>query len=240
MEEAPKGAYEVLWYDLKGGDCMVFEYLASVQSAVRRFNYRMQTIADRLGKDTKLLEDYKAKLDVMFPNNYRLKDGVPQLLKPGEIYKNEDMSEALQNLDTSVPTWPKIRDEYTEHFKVWRNERPEEEKVHEEYLIKVKEEGVATEEELVEYEDMKKNEEKEFSEFISYINQLPDALVWMYAHEDSFSKGALEIMKEKGHRRTYEEIKEAVDKTNFSAEVEKMVSVGNDKTQPSNLFDGLF
>lgn len=240
MEEAPEGAYEVLWDDMKGGDKMAFEYLASVQSAVRRFNYRMQTIADKLGKDTQLLDDYKAKLDVMFPNNYRLKDGVPQLLKPREIFRSEDMSEELQKLDSSVPTWPKIRDEYTPYFKTWRDERPEEEKVHEEYLIKVKEEGVASEEELAEYEAMKKKEEEEFSEFISYINQLPDALVWMYAHEDSFSKGALEIMKEKGHRRTYEEIKEAIDKTNFSAEVEKMVSVGNDKTQPSNLFDGLF
>ena len=129
MEEAPEGAYEVLWDDLKGGDIMVFEYLASVQSAVRRFNYRMETIAKNLGADSPIIEDMKANLDVNFSGNYRIKNGVPQLIKPGQIYKDQEMNNAMRVLDETVPTWGEIRkdfepqyERYTEQEQFFGNE----------------------------------------------------------------------------------------------------------------------
>ena len=97
----------------------MFEYLASVQSAVRRFNDRMMNISKNLGKDSSIIEDITAKLDVLFPGNYRFKDGVPQLVRPAEIYKDADMSAELYNLDKEVPTWGEIRKSFESQYEAY-------------------------------------------------------------------------------------------------------------------------
>lgn len=97
----------------------MFEYLASVQSAVRRFNDRMKTIADNLGTDNPYLDRYLTKLHVLFTDNFRMKDGVPQIIKPAQIFKDPEKNEDLFNMMEDVPTWKEIRDQYLPSFQTY-------------------------------------------------------------------------------------------------------------------------
>lgn len=101
---------------------MPYEYLASVQSAVRRVNDRLQKLSDIFGADSSIVGDYKAQLDVIMGDNFRLKDGVPQIYRPLEIYNDAEKSQALQSLDENVRTWGSYRKEYGESYERYKEE----------------------------------------------------------------------------------------------------------------------
>ena len=94
----------------------MYELLASVQSAVRRFNDRMKQIAKNMGADSPIIEGVKAKIDLFFPGQYRFTDGVPQLMKPAQIFKNAEMNQALVDLDENVPTWGEVRKSFESQY----------------------------------------------------------------------------------------------------------------------------
>lgn len=160
---------------------MAFEYLASVQSAVRRFNYRMETLSANLGQNSPIIEGYKAKMDVLFPDNYRLKDGVPQLMKPQEIYNNPDLNQWLENIDEEVPTWGGLKKEFEGEYEKYK-----------------------------EQEQFFRKEPVPISSFISSMISLPDAIKYLYPTNTEDKKKAVEIMKEKGRRKTYAELQEVI------------------------------
>lgn len=99
------------------GDFM-YEYLASVQSAVRRINDRITTLTSKFGNNSKVVNDIKAKLDVLLPDNMRYKDGKPQISKPSDIFGDDEKMQAISDLDENMKTWGEYRQEYeSEYFK---------------------------------------------------------------------------------------------------------------------------
>lgn len=101
---------------------MAYEYLASVQSAARRFNDRMVQIAKNLGADSPIIEDMMAKLDVLMPNNYRIKDGVPQIIKPKQIYDDPEKNQQFESMMETVPTWGSIRKEIEPQYEAYKEQ----------------------------------------------------------------------------------------------------------------------
>ena len=160
---------------------MAFELLASVQSAVRRFNYRMETLSANLGQNSPIIEGYKAKMDVLFPDNYRMKDGVPQLMKPQEIYNNPDLNQWLEYIDQEVPTWGSLKKEFEPEYETYK-----------------------------EQEEFFKQEPVSINNFISSMISLPDALKFIYPTDTDDKKKAVEIMRQKGQRKTYAELQEVI------------------------------
>ena len=171
---------------------MGFELLASVQSAVRRINSRLTTLAEKVGTNNSLYQDFVTKIDRFFPNNYRFKDGVVQLIKPSQIWKDPDMNRMIEDLDKTQPTWAQIKKEHEPRYQ--------------KYVEQEKFFGTP-EEEIV-----------DLGSWIKTFTELPDALVWMYAKRDELTDSALEIMHITGRRKTYRELGQATDMTNQSYE----------------------
>lgn len=160
----------------------MFEYLAQVQSAVRRFNYRMNTLVDKFGADSNIVQNVVSTVDVFFPDNYRYKDGAVQLSTPSEIYNNPEMSQALETLDKNVKSWGQYKREA--------------EKSYSEYA----EQAEFFKEPVVPIED-----------FISVQFNIGAALDWMYSSDSAEAVEALEIMQQKGQRKTYSELTKVLD-----------------------------
>ena len=68
----------------------MYEYLASVQSAVRRVNERIKTLAEKFGDNSAVVNKVKTQLDVLMPDNMRYKDGLVQIGKPSDIFGDDE------------------------------------------------------------------------------------------------------------------------------------------------------
>lgn len=101
----------------------MYEYLASVQSAVRRINERMQTLADKFGANSSMLWDYKAEIDVLLPDNYRYKNGVIQISKPSDIFGDEEKMKAVESLEQKVKTWSQYKEQYQKSYDTYKSEQ---------------------------------------------------------------------------------------------------------------------
>ena len=82
----------------------MFEYLASVQSAVNRVNYNMKQLKDTFGKDSVIYNEMQTKIDILFgyaPST--VKGNNDGLRMPSTIFKDEDLTRALEKLDKEIP-----------------------------------------------------------------------------------------------------------------------------------------
>ena len=100
----------------------MFEYLAQVQSAVRRINDRIKTLSEKFGTGSDIVNNLVSSLDVNLKDNFRFKDGVPQIHTPSEIYNDDDLNNALEYLDSNVKTWGSIRSEYSKQYEAYKSE----------------------------------------------------------------------------------------------------------------------
>lgn len=101
---------------IERGDIMPYEYLASVQSAVRRINDRLKTLADKFGVNSPILWDSKARIDVLLGDNYRTKNGVPQIIKPSDIFGDEEKMKLLKSLESDIKTWSSYKKKYESQY----------------------------------------------------------------------------------------------------------------------------
>ena len=163
---------------------MPYEYLASVQSAVRRINDRIKTISSKLGADSTLLNNYESLIDVMLPDNVRMSKGVIQIHTPSDIYNNPEKMEALKRLEESVKTWGDIRKDYEPAFEKYKQSAD------------------------VDF----MGDEVSLEEYINVTTDLPQALVYLYSASDTEAgKNGLEIMGVKGRRKTYNELAKVIE-----------------------------
>lgn len=100
----------------------MYEYLASVQSAVRRINERLQTLSGKFGANSSMLWDYKAKIDVLLPENYRYKNGVVQISMPSDIFGNQEKMDALEEIENTVQTWQQYKEQYQTAYDKYKSE----------------------------------------------------------------------------------------------------------------------
>lgn len=183
----------------------MFEYLASAQASVNRINYRMQTIANNLGKDSPYYQNMLAKMDILFPDNIRYKDGVAGLSKPSELFKNPESNQNLQNFDKELKTWGEIKKQYEEPYERYKEEQ--------EFFGNGKE--VDT-----------------FQGFINLVMDIPRALSYLYPTQTDDQKKAVEIMKTKGRRKTYDELQEVVTLAGKSANTKPTIDSFANYWQP--------
>ena len=101
----------------------MFEYLAQVQSAVRRINYRIETLAKHFGENSSFVNDIKAELEVKLPDNMRYKKGVPQLHTPSGIYKDEDLNTMVEDIDKKMKSWGEYKKEYERQYERYEEEQ---------------------------------------------------------------------------------------------------------------------
>lgn len=157
---------------------MPYEYLASVQSAVRRVNDRLKTLADKFGVYSSMLWDAKTQMDVLLGDNFKYKNGVPQLIKPSEIFNNEDKMRALQSLDENIKTWGEYRKSYKESYKRYTDDA-----------------------------ELFKETPVEIEEYITTMENVKNA-VRVTDSEQFLPQDALEILKVKGRRNTFFELQQ--------------------------------
>jgi hypothetical protein len=166
----------------------MFEYLAQAQSAVRRINDRVATISKNLGNDSVVVGNIASKLEVMFPQNVRYKDGVPQIYQPSELFKDSYQNEDLEYLDKTLNTWSQIKKSYSQSYVEYVKQRMSEYKVPE-----------------------------PLTSFIKVQEQIPLALTYMYSVKNEETDRAIAIMKNPEYmkdekdqvkrRKTYEELR---------------------------------
>lgn len=161
----------------------MYEYLASVQSAVRRINQRMQTLSKNFGKNSGIVNEYKAQIDVLLPDNYYYKDGIMQISKPSEIYNDFEKMSSLENLESKVKTYSRIMKSYEEPYK--------------QYVEEQKFFGVS--EELI----------PKMGEYVKVMESLTDAL--MQLDSEQLPDKALEILHTKERRKTYQELNDVAE-----------------------------
>lgn len=95
---------------------MAFALLHTVQTMAKRFNDRMKKITEQLGKDNPITEKYKAKLDVLLPDNYAMKGGYPVIKNPAEIFNDEKLNDEFDSLMQDMPTWTDIKKTYQKDY----------------------------------------------------------------------------------------------------------------------------
>lgn len=91
----------------------MFEYLASVQSAVNRVNYNMKQLKETFGKDSAIYNEMQTKIDILFgyaPST--VKGNNDGLRMPSTIFKDEDLTRALEKLDKEIPRVGDLSAEY--------------------------------------------------------------------------------------------------------------------------------
>lgn len=161
----------------------MFELLSSVQFSAQRINYRLKTLYNKLGADNSFVESLTAKLDILLPDNYRFKNGVPQIIKPGQIYKDPELNKNLYGLESEIPTWQTVKNSFAKSYEEYLNEPGE-------------------------FEGDKK---ATIEEYINVNMDLPGALTIMYSNEpEAYARAGLNIMHIKGRRKTYEELQRAI------------------------------
>lgn len=161
---------------------MAFKFLSTVQTLVKRFNSRIKSLAKQFGKDSSIVQDIASKMDVLTPNNYRFKDGIPQMTRPSDFFKNEELSKQLQDMLDTTPTYKELRSEYKEQYQQYS-----------------------------EQEKFFGNKPISEKKFIVTMQSLPSAISWLYPTNSKEQKKALAIMKEKGRRKTYAELQKVVN-----------------------------
>lgn len=90
----------------------MFEYLSQVQSAVRRFNDRMQTLANNLGTNDLQYKRMEAKIDALFTENMVYKNGVANLKMPKDIFTDPEKNEILEEIDQDFKTYGQLKKEF--------------------------------------------------------------------------------------------------------------------------------
>lgn len=100
----------------------MYEYLASVQSAVRRINERLQTLSGKFGANSSMLWDYKSTIDVLLPDNYRYKNGVIQISMPSDIFGDQEKMNALEEIENTVQTWQQYKEQYQTAYDKYKSE----------------------------------------------------------------------------------------------------------------------
>lgn len=99
---------------------------AEVQSATNRINDRIRTAVEHFGTDSKIVQDMYSKLDVMIPqSNIRYnKDGIMQIARPYDLYKQTDIHQNIHMLDSSdIKTYGEIKSEYQQAYDTYAEEQ---------------------------------------------------------------------------------------------------------------------
>lgn len=92
---------------------------AEVQSAVNRINNRIQTAVKHFGSESKIVQDMYSKIDALIPiQNQRYNaNGVLQIAKPYQLYRDTDLHQTIENLDKSdIKTYGEIKAEYQKSY----------------------------------------------------------------------------------------------------------------------------
>lgn len=150
----------------------MFEYLASVQSAVNRVNYNMKQLKETFGKDSAIYNEMQTKIDILFgyaPST--VKGNNDGLRLPSTIFKDEDLTRALEKLDKEMPRVGDLSAEY----RARQRERQQ-------AVEDVQRHGAASQY----YDEYTLISEDLFGidvDFKTYVNirqKLPNALSWLY------------------------------------------------------------
>ena len=135
---------------------------AEVQSAVNRINSRIRTAEEHFGSDSKIVQDMYTKLDLLIPQaNLRYNaDGVLQIARPYDLFKNEDAHEVLYNFDIhDIKTYGAIKEEYQKGYDSFK--------------------------ESSEFFEPNVRASMSIDDFINTFSTLADALQWAYDYSDS-------------------------------------------------------
>lgn len=145
---------------------------AEVQSAVNRINSRIRTAREHFGEDSKIVQDMYTKLDLLIPQeNLRYNaDGVLQIARPYDLFKNADAHEIIYNFDTQdIKTYGDIKAEYQKSYEHYR-------------------ESEFFDEDVID----------DIDAFIIFGSELIDALYWAYENKDTpEGMEIIEIMSQK-------------------------------------------
>ena len=160
---------------------------AEVQSAVNRINSRIRTAQEHFGNDSKIVQDMYTKLDLLIPQeNLRYNaDGVLQIARPYDLFKNADAHEVLYNFDKSdIKTYGDIKAEYQKGYDSFRESS--------EFF----EQGIGA--------------SMSIDEFITTFSALADALQWAYDYSDSpEGQSILTIMQQS--KKTYGDLQAVIN-----------------------------
>lgn len=160
----------------------MYEYLASVQSAVRRVNDRVITLSKNLGANSNIVRSATALIDTLLPDNIRYKDGVAQIMKPSDIYNDEEKMKLLADIENRVKTWGQYRQQYEREYLIYKDNEIKSYK------------GIAIKGKQVPYE---------LRDFINVMDNL-DKLI--HENYNELPDKALEILRTKGRKNTYSEL----------------------------------
>ena len=156
---------------------------AEVQSAVNRINSRIRTAEEHFGSDSKIVQDMYTKLDLLIPQeNLRYNaDGVLQIARPYDLFKNSDAHEVLYNFDTQdIKTYGDIKAEYQKSYEHYR-------------------ESEFFDEDVID----------DIDAFIIFGSELMDALYWAYENKDTpEGMEIIEIMSQK--QKTYGDLQQVI------------------------------
>lgn len=160
----------------------MYEYLASVQSAVRRVNDRLITLSKNLGTNSNIVRSATALIDTLLPDNIRYKDGVAQIMKPSDIYNDPEKMQLLSDIENRVKTWGHYRQVYEREYLQYKDNEIKSYK------------GIAIKGKQVPYE---------LRDFINVMDNL-DKLI--HENYNELPDKALEILRTKGRKNTYSEL----------------------------------
>lgn len=156
---------------------------AEVQSAVNRINSRIRTVKAHFGSDSKIVQDMYTKLDLLIPQeNLRYNaDGVLQIARPYDLFKNEDAHEIIFNFDTQdIKTYGDIKADYQKSYEHYR-------------------ESDFFDEDVID----------DIDAFIIFGSELIDALYWTYENKDTpEGMEIIEIMSQK--QKTYGDLQRVI------------------------------
>ena len=156
---------------------------AEVQSAVNRINSRIRTAQAHFGDDSKIVQDMYTKLDLLIPQkNLRYNaDGVLQIARPYDLFKNADAHEIIYNFDTQdIKTYGDIKAEYQKSYEHYR-------------------ESEFFDEDVID----------DIDAFIIFGSELMDALYWAYENKDTpEGMEIIEIMSQK--QKTYGDLQQVI------------------------------
>ena len=176
----------------------MFEYLGTVQTTVRRLNHRLDAIAGKYGTNNKLYQDFVSKLDTFMPDNIRFKDGIVQITKPKQIYESPELSNNLENLQSELKTVTGFEKQFQTSYTDYK-----------EYQKSINETPLS------------------FSDYVSNILELPEALAYLYSTKDNpnvseqtrnNASRLIAVMKEQGRKKTNTELAQV---TNFANQIKK-------------------
>ena len=156
---------------------------AEVQSAVNRINSRIRTAEEHFGSDSKIVQDMYTKLDLLIPQkNLRYNaDGVLQIARPYDLFKNADAHEIIYNFDTQdIKTYGDIKAEYQKAYEHYR-------------------ESEFFDDDVID----------DIDAFIIFGSELMDALYWAYENKDTpEGMEIIEIMSQK--QKTYGDLQQVI------------------------------